>query len=236
MSKINGEKARASIESRRRTAQREKDRAEKGRDRGGHGRASRGEEKEREVSWSSARLRPPQLPSVAAVTSPFVSHRVDRRRHDQRQHQREEQSADDADGERLEELGAGAEGQGERQHAEHGGEGRHQHGAEAAAAGAAEGGGEVFAGAEVVFDGVEHEDAVFRDDADDHDQAHHRDDVERRARDEQRGQAAGEREHGAGDDRGGMRKRAELDHEHEEDQRDGRPRATRSSRNDACCS
>ena len=37
-------------------------------------------------------------------------HGVDRGRHDQREHQREEQAADDADGEGLEELGAGAEG------------------------------------------------------------------------------------------------------------------------------
>src|SRR3954453_5005093 len=91
----------------------------------------------------SSRRRPQILQPVEAEKSRPAYHRVDRWRHDERQHQREEQAADYADGQRLQELRAGAEGQREREHAEHRGEGRHQHRAEAAAAGAAKRGGEV---------------------------------------------------------------------------------------------
>ena len=92
----------------------------------------------------------------------------------------------------MQHLRAGAEGERQGQHAADGGDGRHDDGTESALRGMHHGfsGGGAFSA--ILLVGVEQQDSVLGDDADDHDEAHERRDVERRMRDEQGEDDAGD--------------------------------------------
>src|SRR5579862_8615942 len=128
-----------------------------------------------------------------------------------------EEAAYHGDGERLKHFGAGAEAEGQREHAGDGGESGHGDGAEAAAAGLNHGFLRREAeGAEALI-GVEEQDAVFGDNADDHDDAHEGSDVEGGPGDEKSEEAAKSGEESGSEDGGRGGEGAELKEQDDEE-------------------